>query len=164
VFFIVAGALLYVYLHLHCISVPLTVKAPDIIALLDLIKAESPGDYDMLCRYSTGMDYVGGLKAMSHGGRIMVSNSLLGYNDDGGKTEKNDKILAGNLAHEGCHNMMHSIMGGYGKNYWADVERPCVRMQYMFMYREGYYKTYSEMINALAKEQYGKNTQRIIQA
>jgi len=69
----------------------------------------------MLCRYSTGMDYVGGLKAMSHGGRIMVSNSLLGYNDDGGKTEKNDKILAGNLAHEGCHNMMHSIMGGYGK-------------------------------------------------
>lgn len=158
VFIILSSLLLHLYLNIHCISAPIAVKAPDIMALLDLIKAESPGDYDMLCKYSSGIDYVGGVKAMSHSDRIMASDALLGYDDKGAKVEKNDKILAGNIIHEACHNMMYSIMGGYGKSIERDVERPCERMRYMFLYREGYYKSYTEMISALSKEEYGKKS------
>jgi hypothetical protein len=157
IFFAIGGVILHFYLNSHCVSAPITVKAPDILALMDMIKAESPGDYEMLCKYSTGgIDYVGGAKAMSHSNRIMLSDASLGYNSNGDKIEKNDMILAGNLVHEACHNMMYGVMAGYGKNLEKDVERPCERMRYMFMYREGYYKSYSEMVNALAREEYGK--------
>ena len=155
IFFALGGIVLYFYLNSHCVSVPVTIKAPDILALLDIIKDKSPGDYGMLCEYSTGIDYVGGAKAMSHSNRIMLSDSSLGYNENGDKVEKNDKILAGNIIHEACHDMMYGVMGGYGKNTENDVERPCERMRYMFMYRVGYYKSYSEMVNALAGEEYG---------
>jgi hypothetical protein len=155
IFFALGGIALHFYLNSHCISAPITIKAPDILALLDIIKDESPGDYEMLCKYSTGIDYVGGAKPVSHGSRIMVSERSLGYNEDGEKVEKNDKILAGNIIHEACHNMMYAVMGGYGKSRERDVERPCERMRYMFMYREGHYKSYSDMVNALAREEYG---------
>jgi hypothetical protein len=155
--FAIGGIILYFYLNSHCVSAPITVKAPDILALMDILKAESPGDYEMLCKYSSeGIDYVGGAKAMSHSNRVMLSDSSLGYNSNGEKIEKNDMVLAGNLVHEACHNMMYGVMGGYGKNLEKDVERPCERMRYMFMYREGYYKSYSDMVNALAREEYGK--------
>jgi hypothetical protein len=156
IFFAIGGTILYVYLNSHCVSAPITVKAPDILALLDLIRDESPGDYEMICKYSTGIEYVGGAKAMSHSNKIMVSDANIGYNENGEKIEKNDKILAGNIIHEACHNMMYGVMGGYGKTPERDVERPCERMRYMFMYREGYFKSYSEMINALSREEYGK--------
>jgi len=156
IFLAIGGIILHFYLNSHCVSAPITVKAPDILALLDLIRDESPRDYEMLCKYSTGIDYLGGAKSMSHSNRIMISDASLGYNENSNKVEKNDKILAGNIVHEACHNMMYCLMGGYGKNLEKDVERPCERMRYMFMYREGYYKSYSEMVNALALEEYGK--------
>jgi hypothetical protein len=157
IFLAIGGIILHFYLNSHCISAPITVKAPDIIALLDIIKAESPGDYGMLCKYSTGgIEYIGGAKPMSHSNRILVSDASLGYNPQGDKIEKNEKLLAGNIIHEACHNMMYGVMGGYGKTIERDVERPCERMRYMFLYREGYYISYSEMVNALAGEEYGK--------
>jgi hypothetical protein len=154
--FAIAGILLHLYLNSHCIGAPLATKAPDILALLDVIKDNSPKDYEMICKYSKDIDYVGDATPESHGERIIISNAYLGYSENGDKTEKDDKLLAGYVIHEACHNMMYQVMGGYGKNKENDVERPCERMRYMFMYRAGYYKNYTEMINALSTEEYGK--------
>ncbi len=156
IIFAIGGLLLYFYLNSHCIGVPVTVKAPDIVALLDLIRNSSPKDYEMLCKYGKGIDYIGEAAAASHGDRIMISNAYLGYSENGDKTNTEDRFLAGYIIHEACHNMMYNVMGGYGKNRENDVERPCERMRYMFMYRAGYYKSYAEMIKNLANEEYGK--------
>ena len=154
--FIIGGVLLHFYLNSYCLSAPVTMKAPDILALLGLIKDKSPGDYEMLCKYSKGIDYLGEATPESHGDNIIISNAYLGYSENGDKTENDDRILAGYVIHEACHNMMYQVMGGYGKNRENDVERPCERMRYMFMYRVGYYASYMDMVNALAKEEYGK--------
>lgn len=154
--FIIIGILLHFYLNSYCIGVPMTMKAPDILDLMGLIKDKSPGDYEMICKYSKGIDYIGDATPQSHGGNIMISDAYLGYSENGDKTEKDDRVLAGYVIHEACHNMMYQIMGGYSKNRENDVERPCERMRYMFLYRVGYYKSYADMVNALAGEEYGK--------
>jgi hypothetical protein len=103
----------------------------------------------MLCRYSQRVEYVyQGVSTASVNNVITIDTRLLDDKDD---------LPASVLVHEGCHNMMRAILGGRRGLSENDVERPCERMQYMFLYRSGYYKTYLDMVSALKSESYGRD-------
>jgi len=140
----------YLYTNSMCVPVELSHRAPKLLSLLALVRDKSPTDYRMLCKYTTGIDYLN-TDGMSWAqlGRIQLSAGTMDY-------FKDDRQTAGILVHEGCHNMMYSIIGGFGGLQEKDVERPCERMRYLFLLRSGYYSDYQAMQDALALERYGR--------
>jgi hypothetical protein len=141
--------LVYAASHYQCIPVSFTSKMPRIFSLMDLLQQKSPDDYRMLCRYSNGIDYTPDSSLSATPDAILLSAPSMARSDD--------REMAGVIVHEACHNMMRSIMGGRGGMKESEVERPCVRMQYLSMYRTGFYKSYLEMVDDLAREPYGRD-------
>ncbi|MCX6694723.1 MAG: hypothetical protein NTU61_00285, partial [Candidatus Altiarchaeota archaeon] len=158
--FVLVAILVFIYLNSSCVNVSFSTKAPRILSLLQLVGDKSPGDHEMICRYVDGIDYrqsysSGGYARIPAEGQKMDRTIILSsvmmdyYNDD-------DSMVAGVLVHEACHYMMNTIMGGFDGMKEEDVERPCERMRYMFLYRAGRYGSYKEMVGALSNEAYGK--------
>lgn len=140
--------LFYLYMNSACIGVNVSTMAPKILSLLDLIKERSRQDYNMICSYVEAIDYRGGRISRANKGKIQMSSRLL--------EDQDDELIASVIVHEACHNMISDIMGGFGGMTEEDVERPCERMRYMFLYRVGSYRTYMEMVDALSNEKYGR--------
>jgi hypothetical protein len=143
----------YLYTHMMCVPVAFSSQAPRIISLLGLIQKKSPADYDLMCRYVKNLEFTTGNKPTSYSeGTLQVPLQYL--------TQPDDMTTAGLLIHDTCYQMMRSVIGGRKGMSEEDVERPCVRMKYMFLYRAGYFKSYEETVAALAAEKqgFGSNT------
>lgn len=137
-----------------CVPVNISTKILEIFDLLNVIEKNSPKDHDMICKYVDGIDYI--YTSMSYaggrGGNIRLGSEYVLTDEHGiSKTER-----ASIIVHEACHIMMGKIMGGRYPMTEKEVERPCERMRYMFLYRAGHFRTYQEMVNGLSREQYGR--------
>ncbi len=140
----------YLYLHSMCVPVDISYRAPKMISLLQLVEDKSPTDYQMICAHVDRIGYLTSGSSMASGSELLMSDSHLDYYLD-------DRMTAGILVHEACHNMMHSIIGGFAGLEEKDVERPCERMRYLFLLKSGYYPDYPAMQEALAMERYGRD-------
>lgn len=145
--------LLYIWSHhTHCVPVGLSTKTERILYLLFLIQEKSPQDYEMICKYVGEIDYKPGGGSFARQDRIRISSDFVLKSG----TLDEEIFRASVIVHEGCHAMMIGIMGGHSGMTEQEVERPCVRMQYLFMYRANYYKSYQDMQLGLSQESYGK--------
>ena len=141
--------------YYECVPVNISSKMFDIFSLLSLIEKGSKQDYRMICSYVDGIDYVTGYGSYAEGagGNIRLSSNYVLGNYPGVSDEEKASVIV----HEACHVMMWKIMGGRYPMTEQEVERPCVRMQYMYMYRAGFFDTYEDMLSALSKEEYGRD-------
>ncbi|MFH1721396.1 MAG: hypothetical protein ABH950_02190 [Candidatus Altiarchaeota archaeon] len=154
---LLAVALSIQYYTTLCPKVGLSSNMFRIIELLTFIEERSPKDHDMVCSYVEDIDYTMGSvsKAFNDATVRLTAEGVLSPS----KTDSDEIFKSSVIIHEACHIMMRTIQGGHGGLIEKDVERPCVRMQYMYMYRAGMFgdteKSYLRMVEDLKGEQYG---------
>ncbi|MFH1788717.1 MAG: hypothetical protein ABH834_05005 [Candidatus Altiarchaeota archaeon] len=146
--------MVYFFYSSSCVEVSvLSIYSQRIVNLLHFMEDASPGDYEMVCesvdRVSIGM-HPGAYAFFSDDGERTVSlgRGIMDYLDDFN--------VGGMLVHESCHFMMYDLLGGLDDLTDTEIERPCERMRYRFLYEMGFYKSFDEMVEALAEDRYGK--------
>ena len=148
--------IIYALTNMHCVSVGISFDTLRMNSLLSMMKSDTPEYYDFVCdhlaKVSSYWMRVGYYTVDNIHDRerrsVSLTNSLL---------DRNMKYAAGVLVHETCHGMQIDIMEGKFGLTQEEVERPCVRMQYMYLYKSGYYSSYARMLDALDNRGYGRD-------
>ena len=145
---VLASAWIFIYLNSSCIRVNFSANMFELFDILDYLEKASPKDLDMICKYSDSISTKQGTVSQAYTGKIIITNNLIEHYPQ--------RMVSSILVHEGCHNLMHRLYGGYQGLNEAEVERPCERMRYMYLLRAGEYSSYHQMIEALTRERYGR--------
>jgi hypothetical protein len=153
---LVLGFFVYYYLTSSCVPVSVfSIYRGKIHDVMELIKDASPGDYEMICGHigliQVGVHRGSFLFPSAEAGKHVVSFSLtmLDYGTD--------RMIAGILVHESCHAMMYDLRGDLNHLTDKEIERPCERMRYRFLYEVGYFKSFDQMVRGLSGEDYGED-------
>lgn len=148
--------MVYFFYSSSCVKVSvMAVHSQRIVNLLHFMEDASPGDYSMICgnvdRVQAGM-HPGAYALIPEGEderTISIGRGVLDYFDD--------FHVGGVLVHEACRFMMYDTLGDFSDLTDKEIERPCERMRYRYLYEMEHYKSFDEMIDALAEDTYGKS-------